>query len=70
MLRLRWPGLKSCFGEIVETQAAQIADLQAIVYGRKPKGGKRSSALKDTQKVTGDAASCRRPKPDDSEVVS
>lgn len=34
------------FETLLETQAARITELETMVYGRKPKGGKRSSADK------------------------
>ena len=43
--------LKAYFSSIVETQSARITELETMVYGRKPKGGKRSSTPKDIPKV-------------------
>ena len=59
---------KAYFQSIIETQAAQIAELQTMVYGRKNRfrsGGKRSPSGKSR-----DAASYRRPKPTDDEITS
>lgn len=60
--------LKQYFESIIETQAAQIAELQTMVYGRKNRfrsGGKRPPSGKPR-----DAASYQRPKPKDDEITS
>jgi len=59
---------KAYFESIIETQAAQIAELQTMVYGRKNRfrsGGKRPPSGKPR-----DNASYRRPKPPEDEVTS
>lgn len=62
---------KAYFEALLENQAARITELETIVYGRKPKGGKRSSADKpDSDKQPRDPSSYRRPKPPDDEVTS
>lgn len=58
------------FEALLEAQAARITELETEIYGRKPKGGKRSSAPKSTPKQPRDAASYRRPKPADDIVTS
>ena len=55
------------FSSVVETQAAQIAELQSMVFGRKKRP--RSGGGHITPKQPRDAASYRRPVPDD-EVTS
>ena len=52
---------KQYFEGLIETQAAQIAELQTMIFGRKNRfrsGGKRPPTGK-----TRDVASCHRPKP-------
>lgn len=62
---------RTYFEALLETQAARITELETQVYGRKPKGGKRSSADKpDTDTQPRSAASYRRPKPTDDEITS
>ena len=57
------------FESIIENQAAQISELQTIVFGRKkrPRSGNKSY---QTPKQPRDTASYRRPKPDEDEVTS
>jgi len=56
------------FESIVETQAAQISELQTMVFGRKkrPRSGGGHAAPKQPR----DAASYHRPKPTDDEITS
>lgn len=54
--------LKRYFAGIVETQAARITELEAMVFGRKPAGGKPADSPK-ADKATRAAASYRRPLP-------
>lgn len=56
------------FESIIETQAAQISELQTMVFGRKkrPRSGGGHKAPNQPR----DAASYRRPKPKDDEVTS
>jgi hypothetical protein len=56
------------FELLIETQAAQIAELQTIVFGRKPSGGK-PAALPKRDKVIRAAASYRRPIPPASAIT-
>lgn len=60
--------LKEYFSSIVETQAAQIAELQTMVYGRKNRF--RSGGKRPPTGTPRDAASYRRPKPKDDEITS
>jgi hypothetical protein len=63
--------LTAKYDAIIETQAAQIAELQTMVFGRKPKGGQRSSAPKTgIPKQPRDAASYRRPIPPAEAITS
>lgn len=61
---------KIYFEALLETQAARITELETMVFGRTPKGGKRSSAPKNTPAQPRDAGSYRRPKPSDDEITS
>jgi hypothetical protein len=56
------------FESIIETQAAQISELQTIVFGRK-KRSRSGGSHKPTGKPR-DVASYRRPKPDEDEATS
>ncbi|HEY1644904.1 MAG TPA: IS66 family transposase, partial [Candidatus Saccharimonadales bacterium] len=59
---------KAYFQSIIETQAAQIAELQTMVFGRKNRfrsGGKRPPTGKPR-----DAASYRRPTPPENEITA
>jgi hypothetical protein len=56
------------FEKLIETQAAQIAELQTMVFGRKPSGGKPIS-LPKSDKVVRSAASYRRPIPPTSAIT-
>ena len=60
--------LKLYFSGIVEAQAAQIAELQTMVFGRKKRP--RSGGNGHTPKQPRDAASYRRPKPPEEEITS
>lgn len=51
------------FETIVETQAAQIAELQTMVFGRKPKGGLKTTAKPVVPKQSRTSNSYRRPLP-------
>jgi len=55
------------FEDIIETQAAQIAELQTIVYGRKPKGGQPVKIKR--AKVLRSPGSYRRPLPPASVIT-
>ena len=60
--------LTAKYDAIIETQAAQIAELQTMVFGRKNRfrsGGKRPPSGKPR-----DTASYRRPKPTEDEITS
>src|ERR1700722_6431686 len=60
--------LTAKYDAIIETQAAQIAELQTMVFGRKNRfrsGGKRPPTGKPRN-----AASYRRPTPNEDEVTS
>jgi transposase len=61
---------KTYFEGIIETQAAQIAELQTMVFGRKPKGGLPANATKATDKAARSAASYRRPIPPAAAITS
>lgn len=67
-LRAENAELRQHFTEIIETQAAQIAELQTMVYGRKKRG--RSSDDKKKPKQPRDPGSYRRDTPKDDEVTS
>lgn len=54
---------KSYFENIIETQAAQIAELQTMVFGRKPKGGLPVIRKTADSKSARPASSYRRPIP-------
>jgi transposase len=56
------------FTSVIETQAAQIAELQTMVFGRKKRP--RSGGGIVAPKVPRDAASYRRPKPSEDEITS
>jgi transposase len=56
------------FSSIIETQAAQIAELQTMVFGRKKRP--RSGGGLVAPKVPRDAASYRRPKPPEDTIDS
>ncbi len=59
---------RAYFEAIIETQAAQISELQTMVYGRKNRfrsGGKRPPSNKPR-----DNASFRRPKPKENEITN
>jgi transposase len=58
---------KQYFDRLIETQAAQIAELQAMVFGRKNRF--RSGGKPPTGKPR-DTASYRRPKPKEDEITS
>lgn len=60
--------LKQYFSGIVEAQAAQITELQTMVFGRKnrPRSGGGHTAPKPPR----DAASYHRPKPNENKVPS
>ncbi len=57
------------FESIIETQAAQIAELQTMVYGRKPKGGLMSKAKTVVSKQPRSNDSYRRPLPPASAIT-
>ena len=56
------------FSSIIETQAAQIAELQTMVFGRKNRP--RSGGGHKAPKLPRDAASYRRSKPSEDEITS
>jgi hypothetical protein len=56
------------FESIIETQAAQIAELQTMVFGKKKRP--RSGGGHKTPEASRDAASYRRPTPDEAEITS
>jgi transposase len=58
---------RSHFKAIVETQAAQIAELQKMVFGRKPKGGTPVKAK--SPRILRKPASYRRPLPPASAIT-
>jgi len=58
------------FEAIIETQAAQIAELQTIVFGRKPKGGFKSQTKLVVSKKHRTNDSYRRPLPPASAITS
>jgi hypothetical protein len=58
------------FESIVETQAAQIAELQTMVYGRKPKGGLPAKVKTAAIKQPRSNDSYRRPLPPASAITS
>jgi len=59
---------KQYFEGLIETQAAQIAELQTMVYGRKNRF--RSGGKRPPTGTPRDATSYRRPKPPENEVTS
>lgn len=60
---------KAAFESIIEAQNARISELETMVFGRKPKGGKTTLA-KVTTKVPRSANSYRRPIPPTSAITS
>src|SRR5258706_10013559 len=56
------------FSTIIETQAAQISELQTTVFGRKKRP--RSGGSHRPPEQPRDAASYRRPKPTEEEITS
>lgn len=60
--------LKAHFAEVLEAQAARIEELEAMVFGRKPKGG-QPVAGKHKPKAQRPASSYRRPIPTNDEVT-
>lgn len=67
-LRAENAELRQHFTEIIETQAAQIAELQTMVYGRKKRG--RSNDDKKKPGQPRDPSSYRRDTPKDEDVTS
>jgi transposase len=57
------------FESIVETQAAQIAELQTMVFGRKPKGGSQDKVKTGVAKQSRPNDSYRRPLPPASAIT-
>lgn len=58
------------FETIVETQAAQISELQQMVFGRKPKGGLPAKAKPLANTTTRKPESYRRPLPPASAITA
>jgi len=58
------------FEAIIETQAAQIAELQTMVFGRKPKGGLKISTKPITSRQPRTNDSYRRPLPPASAITA
>lgn len=68
-LKLELADQRSYFESIIETQAAQIAELQTMVYGRKPKGGFPVKAKPTNPKQPRANNSYRRPLPPASAIT-
>lgn len=58
------------FESIIETQAAQIAELQTMVFGRKPKGGLQATVTATVSKQARSNDSYRRPLPPASAITA